>query len=97
MTEKEEEIKTTPSFSQKRKADLDRWKMGLASKFVSYFFGIIVLILVGSAIYNFALHIWINDTDALIDIGPIITTITSSLSSILAFVLGYYFKTIEQD
>ena len=67
-------------------------RKSLATNFLTYFFGSLVVFLILSLIYNITIITSGGDKTSLLDIANILGLLATTFSSGMGFIFGYYFK-----
>lgn len=92
----EQQTSINPKFDPKQHKDKTRSAIALI--FTWGYFGIILIGLVGVPVYNFLIIYFLPQGQLpTLDLKDVILTIGGILGSTFGFVLGYYFKGIEEN
>lgn len=87
----QEQISSISQLTSQEREDETRHEV--TRKFVRFYFGILVLIIVGVPIYNLGIATWTDKSDLIIPFKDAILTYSAVVGPTFGLVVAYYFKT----
>jgi formate hydrogenlyase subunit 3/multisubunit Na+/H+ antiporter MnhD subunit len=93
QSEGSERVKTAADIKQEIARSEAETRRKLATRFIAFYFGILVLILVGIPLYNGFMHQHTPDSQSLmLNVKEILQIYSSIVGPLAGFVIAYYFK-----